>query len=644
MILKFSIPTLLIITSCPVFGQEVKPIEEVVISQSNERENSIQIELSKDKIQNKLANDLGQILSLLPGLQIKNYGDVGGLKTVSFRSLGAGHTALVQDYSSVSTTQSGQADLSSFPVDFIERLELIALSPTRTQIPIHAKLAGVVVNVESVHSYVGTNQRNVILGVQAGSFDQYEGYLMLQKRSKKWAGTLNGKIRSYGGNYPYTYLNGNTTIRERRKNNSLLEYFGTTSFQFSLNQHHRFQFRISGNEYKKDLAGAVVFYNSNAAQYLNGYGINASVNHQFRKNRWTVFSSVNYQKNKLQYLDSTYLNSQGYLDQRYNSGQLDFQSQAAYAITENLEVLIGSSFIYEELKGRSLLGNPYRNTSESLIGIEWKAVGKILAQLGAQGVFEKRENTAQSQWNLLPALSWSFDLGSKNKIGIVYRYTCRQPTFNELYYQQIGNTKLRTEKAHITSIRYELVLPFKKGISQTMIQPFYSYVYDKILAIPTKNLFIWSIQNIGKSDAAGVEFTQFIQKKVLNQTFGVRINYTFQYTRDISDPASSTYGHNLSYSPLHSGSLELDYSWKKLGFFVLTSYLGERYALNQNIPSNLLEAYLLLDTGVSYTQQLKKNELTLRLSVNNISNKQYSYINYFVMPGTHFNLRLQYAL
>ena len=62
-------------TSCPVLGQEVKPIEEVVISPVNDRENSIRIELSKDKIQNKLASDLGQILSLLPGLQVKNYGE-----------------------------------------------------------------------------------------------------------------------------------------------------------------------------------------------------------------------------------------------------------------------------------------------------------------------------------------------------------------------------------------------------------------------------------------------------------------------------------------------------------------------------------------------------------------------------------------
>ena len=621
----------------------------MVISPGNDRSNSMQIELDKDRIQNKLANDLGQILSLFPGLQIKSYGDVGGLKTVSFRSLGAGHTALVQDFSSVSTTQSGQADLSAFPADFIERLELITLSPTRTAIPIHAKLAGVVVNVESVHSYSGNNPKKIILGAQLGSFDQYEGYLMLQKRSVKWAGTITGKIRSYGGNYHYSYLNGNNTIEERRKNNSLLEYFGTASLQFTPNQNHRFQLRLSGNDYRKELAGAVIFYNSNAAQYLNGYGLNAALNHRFKKNRWDVFSSVNYQKNNLQYLDSSYLNSLGYLDQRFYSDQLDFQSQVSYTLIENLEFLVGSSLISETLisetlKGKSLVGNPYRNTSESVFGLEWKKIGKILLQIGAQGIFEKRDTVLKSQWNLLPALSWGFNLGSKNKLSLVYRYTCRQPTFSELYYQQIGNTKLRTEKAHIASIRYELSLPFKKGISQTMIQPFYSYVYDKILAIPTKNLFIWSIQNIGKSDAIGVEFTELVQKKIRSHTLGARINYTFQYTADLSDPNGATYRDILSYSPLHSGSIELDYSWKRISFFVLTSYMGERYALNQNIPSNLLDPYLLVDLGASYSQHLKNNEFTLRFSLNNITNKQYSYINYFVMPGIHFNIRLQYAL
>src|SRR5690606_509786 len=103
---------------------------------------------------------------------------------------------------------------------------------------------------------------------------------------------------------------------------------------------------------------------------------------------------------------------------------------------------------------------------------------------------------------------------------------------------------------------------------------------------------------------------EFIQKKIQNHTLGVRINYTFQYTQDLSDAGGATYRHILSYSPLHSGSIELDYSWKKLSFFVLTSYLGERYALNQNIPSNLLEGYLLFDAGASYTQKIRNSELT----------------------------------
>lgn len=632
------------VSSRVVFSQEETNIEEVIITPRNENENSIQLDLSGERILNKVANDLGQILTLFPGIQVKNYGDVGGLKTVSFRSLGAGHTVLVQDFSAVSTTQSGQADMSTIPADFIQRVELITLSPTRVDLPIHAKLAGAVVNVETLHAHSQAREKKVIFGIQGGSFDQYEAFGMGKMQQKKISGAISGKFRSYGGSFPYSYQNGNTTIQERRKNNSLLEYYGTLSFQYQLNKYHTFQFKVSGNDYKKELAGAVIFYNSNAAQYLNGYGITASLNHRFQKNKWKVFSSINFQKNNLQYLDSSFLNTQGYLDSRFYATQTDFQIQANYRFNEKIELLAGSSFISEVLNGSSLNRTPYRNTSESMLGFMWKWLGKITAQLGFQGVFEKRNMEATPDWNILPAFSWSFDLGKKQKIAFLYRYTLRQPNFSELYYQQLTNSDLKTEKAHIASVRYELTLPFKNGISQTMIQPFYSRMNDKILAIPTKNLFIWSIQNIGQTEAFGTEVTKIIQKKVKKSTFGARFNYTFQYAKDISNPQSATYNHVLSYSPLHSGSMELNYSWKKLSFFILGSYLGERYALNQNIPSNLLEGYFLLDCGAAYTQQIKKSELTLRFTINNLTNKQYYYINYFVMPGTHFHIRLQYAL
>lgn len=646
MVRSLLISVLCSISFCIVIGQEEAAIDEVVIIGTNKKDNSLELKLNSKRIQNKIASDLGKLMSLFPGVQVKNYGDVGGLKTVSFRSLGAGHSALVQDFSSVSNTQSGQSDLSNIPVDFIQNVSLIALSPTTTDIPIHAKLSGVVISCESVHSYTTENNRNILIGGQIGSFDHYEIYSMLAYRSKKkFATAATGKFRTYGGSFPFMYKNGNLSIHERRKNNRLLEYFGTWSMQFKPTEKHTFQARFSANKYQKELAGAVVFYNSNAQQYLNGFGYNVAINHRYHENKWQVFSTANFQQNNLQYLDSSYLNTLGYLDQRYLSHQIDFQTQANYTLSKKIDLLFGSSFISEKLQAKSMTHSPYRNSSETLLGLKVHVFNKInfLVQLGTQGIFEKRDSILKQNWYFLPAGSIVFHINSKHAISTSYRYTNRQPSFSELYYQQMGNTKLRTEKAHIASFQYNYSVSFNNGMNQFIIQPFYTYIYDKILAIPTKNLFIWSIQNIGKSDAIGLELVESLQKTWGKHTAGFRINYTFQYTQDLSNPTASTYRNQLSYSPLNSGSVELNYAWENLNFFILNSYLGQRYALNQNIPSNLLDAYYLLDIGGGYKLNVKRNEISVRFTVNNLTNKQYYYINYFVMPGINYNIRLQYA-
>lgn len=633
-------------SSCFVIGQEETVMDEVVIQGKNNKENSLSLTLNSKTIENKLASDLGQVMKLFPGIQVKNYGDVGGMKTVSFRSLGAGHTALSLDYSGVSTTQSGQNDLSNIPTDFIQQVELISLSPTRVDIPIHAKLSGVVIHVETLHAYRQSNPKNILIGGSVGSFDRYEAIGMLAYQAKKvFSATATGKYRSYGGNFPFSYRNGNTTIHERRNNNRLTEYFGTGSFQLKLNEHHTLQARFSANNYDKQLAGAVVFYNSNTKQYLAGYGYTSSLNHRFQKNKFQGFTAVNFQNNQLKYLDSSYLNAIGYLDQRYHSTQFDAQTQWSYALRENINILAGSSFTMEQLFGKNLTQQPFRNSSESLLGLQIKWIEKInfLLQLGSQGIFEKRDSILNQKWYFSPASSFQFQLNTRNSIGISYRYTNRQPTFSELYYQQIGNTKLRAEKAHLAALQYNFTYAFSKGTNQLIVQPYYTYALDKILAIPTKNLFIWSIQNIGKSDAFGLELVETFQRRFGKHTVGFRLNYTFQWTRDLSNPQSVNYGDQLSYSPINTGSLELTYAWKRFNLFVLQSYLGERYALNQNIPSNLLEAYYLLDAGAAYSIVLKRHELALRFTVNNITNKQYYYINYFVMPGINFNIKLHYA-
>lgn len=58
------------------------------------------------------------------GVTVKDYGGIGGLKTVSIRSLGAQHTVVGYDGIAVTDCQTGQVDIGRFSLENVDRLML----------------------------------------------------------------------------------------------------------------------------------------------------------------------------------------------------------------------------------------------------------------------------------------------------------------------------------------------------------------------------------------------------------------------------------------------------------------------------------------------------------------------------------------
>ena len=69
--------------------------------------------------------DMGDALKRFAGVQVKDYGGVGGMKTVNIRGLGSWSlTGVVYDGVQVGDCQSGQVDLSRFTLDNISLISL----------------------------------------------------------------------------------------------------------------------------------------------------------------------------------------------------------------------------------------------------------------------------------------------------------------------------------------------------------------------------------------------------------------------------------------------------------------------------------------------------------------------------------------
>jgi len=58
------------------------------------------------------------------GANVRDYGGVGGLKTVSVRNMGAAHAGVSYDGAPVSNCQAGQIDIGRFSLDNVSMLSL----------------------------------------------------------------------------------------------------------------------------------------------------------------------------------------------------------------------------------------------------------------------------------------------------------------------------------------------------------------------------------------------------------------------------------------------------------------------------------------------------------------------------------------
>ena len=106
----------------------VHTIQEVVVSgfriAGNVWASSPVQTLSHTDMERLGIRDMGDALKRFAGVQVKDYGGVGGMKTVNIRGLGAGHTGVVYDDVQVGDCQSGQVDLSRFTLDNVSLVSL----------------------------------------------------------------------------------------------------------------------------------------------------------------------------------------------------------------------------------------------------------------------------------------------------------------------------------------------------------------------------------------------------------------------------------------------------------------------------------------------------------------------------------------
>jgi outer membrane cobalamin receptor len=613
-----------------------------------------ELTIDRSEMERLAPHDLGHLLQYTNGVALKDYGGLGGMKTLAMRGLGGQHTRLVINGLPTSNAQNGQTDFGLVQVDNLEKLT-VNQGVSKQLLPVGALALGNMIVLQTFENTFSAKDVEIRAVTAAGSFGQRDIYAGVKAAKNNKFLAVSGKYRQFEGDYPYQFKMGNASFQGLRRNNSFNEHFVTIGggWKSKSNRgkgHHKATFITQLDASDKALPGAVIMYNNLADESLRTENMRAGGKYQYYSDQLQLMSFASYNRGFLHYHDSSFLNHQGYLDNQFTNHSLNAGTTVNFELGD-LAFSGGTEITFDDLESNIELGHPERFSANNMLGLHFK---NDYFETNVFGFSQYYQDYNRSQFHadqvhrLNPQISLS--TGNSMSENLVfhawYKQTLRPPSFNELYYSQIGNISLAPEDAQQINIGVVWSRSWKNYSLGLSSNAYYNLIDNKILSLPTKNLFVWAILNVGKVETKGIDI-HINQSLNINENWDLSLaaNATYQKVVDITEENSPTYHHQLAYTPRFTGNVTGSLYFKKWSMHHTIFGLGERFSLSQNIPANQLDPFALWDVSMEYKMKLKeKHIIRVQAGVRNVTDKHYNFIRFFVMPGRNYFIKLMYEI
>ena len=658
--------------------------EIVVVSKPAMREVVPSQKLNGEMLEKLNTHSVADALRYFSGIQLKDYGGVGGIKTVNIRSMGTHHLGISYDGVALGNAQNGQIDLGQFSLDNVEEITLYngqksaIFQPAsdfgnagsiyiRTKEPEFRRYGGT-----GVRRYENTHLR---FRAQYGSSDMLRlSALWEQKLSETVSSSVSAGFLTASGKYKFRY--------ERRYPDGTTAW-DTTAVRQNGDIHAE---RIEANLYGRLWQGSwqLKGYLYNSARGIPGAIVNNVWRRGERQQDLNTFFQAAYDKSignkfatrwlaKYAYYNTHYVNrdsTQLPVDNRYKQQEFYFSTANVLELLPNWSASLSYDFKWNKLNA-DIWNFAYPTRISNLVSLataidykHLKAQGSLLATFindryrryggtGARG-YENSSAAANSSFftlhsslqKLTPAVFvnvYPFR-GTFFSFRTYVKQSFRMPTFNDLYYTDMGNANLVPERATQYDVGFALNKHFTHGVvrhAEMHFDAYYNTVHDKIVAYPKGQQFRWTMLNLGKVHIKGIDVKAEADFKIGKDLVATaRAQYTYQDARDMTDPADSYYNDQIPYIPWHSGSAIVGLSYKNWDLNYSFIYAGERYDEQENILYNHMEPWYTSDLSLRYQFVVYSLKFIAQAEVNNVLDQDYEVIVNYPMPGRNYTLSL----
>ncbi len=655
---------LVAMTALPLraFSEELKDsllesLQEVLVTDKRKLNTVIpEQSLSGKELENMNVHSVADALRYFSGVQLKDYGGVGGIKTVNVRSMGSNHVGVFYDGIQLSNAQNGQVDLGMYSLDNMQSVSLY--NGQKSQIFQSAKdfnsASSIYLRTRTPFFDEGENF-HLKATLKAGSFDVINPSILYeQKISDRVSASVNAEWMKSSGEYKFRYkqmqANGEVAFdtTATRKNGDI-EALRLEGGLFGQLNGGNWMMKAYHYRSERGVPGAIVsnVWSRGERIWDNNTFVQGSLRKTFG-NRYQTQLLAKYAYYDTRYVSRSTTTMQ--MDNNYYQHEVYVSSSHLFNLTNWWDVSAAYDLQWNKMEADQYrFAYPTRRqhflSAATAISLgQANLQGSIVMNIVDDEVEVGKAPSTETVYTPAVIASWQPFADTDLSIRAFAKRSFRMPTFNDLYYANIGSAMLKPEHTTQYNLGVAYNSPQHKGfLSSWSLQAdiYCNDVDDKIIAYPKGTQFRWTMLNLGKVKITGVDVSGNVTLCPMRDfRLTARLQYTYQNAIDVTDPRYSYYKDQIPYIPHHSGSAVVQMQWKSWNLNYSFIYTGERYNQQENISSNYMKAWYTSDISLVKAFSWYRYKAKAMLEVNNLFDQDYEVILNYPMPKRNYRLTL----
>ncbi len=463
-----SILSLLVICSesSPLFAQEKDsitsaiPLHEVVVRADRLKRETIPVQVLSGETLKKLSvHSVADAVRYFSGVQVKDYGGIGGLKTVNIRSMGSHHVGVFYDGIELGNAQNGVVDLGRFSLDNMEAVTLYNGQKSALFQPAKDYASASAVYMQTRKPEFKEKKRyNLNLGLKSGSFHTINPSVLFEyKLSANVSASFSSEFLYTSGKYKFSYTKKNGYDTTEVRKNGDVRMFRTEAAFFGKIKSGEWRTKAYYYNSERGYPGASVREEPGKFKHQDRqWDDNFFVQGTFRKHFggwYSLMLNGKYAYDYLHYLSDPRKDvTTMYVDNHYKQQETYASAAHLFSIFPWWSVSLSNDFQWHTLDA-DLVDFVYPNRyalfsalSTSIDFNRFKIQGSLLHTYVKDETLTAGANAGDKSV-ITPSLitSWQPFKREEFHLRAFYKRVFRMPTMNDLYYTFIGNKDLDPE-------------------------------------------------------------------------------------------------------------------------------------------------------------------------------------------------------